>query len=297
MPLAPLPEDDIEFVLTHRRWCTPVVAELTLEVVDHPLPFVAGQYVLLQDAARSVPVRSYSVACAPRTDCTLTFLVTAVAGGPTSTWLTGGAQPGDHVLVSGPYGTFVADPSHDGPSLYLAGGSGLAPARSLIEAAFGEGRGDGHEPRADATARVGARAGADPLEGAGPLVGAMRSAPRQTLLFSGRTTADVIDGDWFAELADRQAAFEYVRTLTRVAAGEAPPPLGRVPDVLPTLLPDLSEHAVYVSGSPGFVAACTRTAQRLGARPGSLHTEEFYAEPVPWVTSPPLPRTPVEETS
>ena len=36
-----------------------------------------------------------------------------------------------------------------------------------------------------------------------------------------------------------------------------------------------------------FVDACTRAAQDLGARPGRLHTEEFYAEefyaePIPW---------------
>ena len=65
MPLAPLPDEDVEFVLTHRRWCTPVVAELTLEVAQDPIDFVAGQYVLLQDAERRVPVRSYSVANAP----------------------------------------------------------------------------------------------------------------------------------------------------------------------------------------------------------------------------------------
>ncbi|MEO7131136.1 MAG: FAD-binding oxidoreductase, partial [Dermatophilaceae bacterium] len=115
MPLAPLPDEDVEFVLSARRWCTPVVAELTLTVTEHPLDFQPGQYVLLQDADRAVPVRSYSVANAARPDGSLTFLVTEVPDGPTSTWLTRTAQIGDRVLVSGPYGTFVADPSHRGP--------------------------------------------------------------------------------------------------------------------------------------------------------------------------------------
>lgn len=251
MPLAPLPDEDVEFTLTDRRWVTPVVAELTLQVVEQPIEFVPGQYVLLQDAERRVPVRSYSVANAPRDDGTLTFLVTAVPDGPTTTWLTGGARVGDRLLVSGPYGTFVADPGHDGPTLYLAGGSGLAPALSLIEAAIG--RGD-----AEDTER------------------------RHTLVFSGRTAEDGIDEERLTRLAADHTGFDYVRTLTRVAAGDAEPPLGRVPEFLPSLLPDLTDHAVYVSGAPGFVDACTRAAQELGARPGRLHTEEFYAEPIPW---------------
>lgn len=253
MPLAPLPDEDVEFTLTDRRWVTPVVAELTLQVVDQRVDFIPGQYVLLQDAERRVPVRSYSVANAPCDDGSLTFLVTAVPDGATSTWLARDAQVGDRLLVSGPFGTFVADPGHDGPTLYLAGGSGLAPALSLIEAAIE--RGDAHDSVPDG---------------------------RHTLVFSGRTAEDVIDEERLARLSADHTGFDYVRTLTRVAAGDAEPPLGRVPEFLPSLLPDLTDHAVHVSGAPGFVDACTRAAQELGARPGRLHTEEFYAEPAPW---------------
>jgi CDP-4-dehydro-6-deoxyglucose reductase len=266
MALSPLPDEDVEFVLVRRRWCTPVVAELTLELVERPITFRPGQYVLLQDAARTVPVRSYSVANAPRADGTLTFLVTAVPDGATSTWLARDAEVGDRLLVSGPYGTFVADPDHHGPTLYLAGGSGLAPVRSLLESAVERGATRGRQP-----------------------------AQRHTLVFSGRTPDDVIDGPELTELARAQPGFDYARTLTRVAAGAAPPPLGRVPEVLPTLLPDLTEHAVYIAGSPGFVEACTRTVQQLGVGAGRLHTEEFYAEPTPWRGEPAAAAASAEE--
>lgn len=253
MPLARLPDEDVEFVLTRRRWCTPVVAELTVSVADQPISFEPGQYVLLQDAQRVVPPRSYSVANAPRSDGTLTFLVTGVPGGPTSSWLARGGRLGARVLVSGPYGTFVADPSHDGPTLYLAGGSGLAPVRALVEAARAAGEMSSDDPRR-----------------------------RHTLLFSARTPADVIDEKELTALAAEHPGFDYRRTLTRVAPAECSPPLGRVPLILPTLLPDLSAYAVYICGSPGFVDACTRAAHALGVTGGRLHTEEFYAEPVPW---------------
>ena len=253
MPLAPLPDEDVEFVLTHRRWCTPVIAELTLEVAEQPIDFLPGQYVLLQDAQRRIPLRSYSIANAPRTEGTLTFLITLVPDGPTSTWLTRTCEVGQRLLVSGPFGTFVADPGHTGPTLYLAGGSGLAPAASLIDAAVA--RGETADP--------------DP-------------ARRHTLLFSGRTSEHLIDHGALTKLAQEQPGLDYVPTLTRVSGGDGGPALGRVPAVLPSLLPDLSQHAVYISGAPGFVDACTRTAQHLGARAGRLHTEEFYAEPIPW---------------
>lgn len=253
MPIAPLPDEDVEFVLSARHWCTPVVARLTLVPLGERIDFVPGQYVLLQDEERQIPVRSYSVANAPREDGTLDVLVTAVPDGPTSTWLARGAAVGDRLLVSGPYGTFVADPAHKGPTLYLAGGSGLAPALSLIEAAVARG-GTG-----------------DPSP-----------ARRHTLVFSGRTAADTIDHERLTRLAAEQPGLDYVRTLTRVAAGGAEAPLGRVPAILPSLVDDLTAHAVYVSGAPGFVDASTRAAQDLGAAPGRLHTEEFYAEPIPW---------------
>lgn len=253
LALAPLPDQDVEFVLTGRRWCTPVVAMLTLQPLDGRIDFVPGQYVLLQDEERRVPVRSYSVANAPRDDGTLDFLVTAVPDGPTSTWLARDAAVGNRLLVSGPYGTFVADPDHRGPTLYLAGGSGLAPALSLVEAAVARGATDDPDP-----------------------------ARRHTILFSGRTAEDAIDHERLTRLAAEQPGLDYVRTLTRPTEGDGEAPLGRVPAILPSLVDDLATHAVYVSGAPGFVDACTRVAQDLGASPGRLHTEEFYAEPVPW---------------
>lgn len=251
VPIVSIPEDDVEFVLCARRQCTPVIAEITARPVGHAIAFEPGQYMLVQDATCSVPVRSYSVANAPRDDGTLTFLVTAVAGGATSTLLAETADVGTPLLVSGPYGSFVRDRAHDGPTLYLSGGSGLAPARSLIEARAHGGELD------------------DPATG-------------HTLVFSGRTAADLIDEADFRSLADARAGFEFVRTLTRVPEGAAQPPLGRVPDILPGIVNHLSAHAVYIAGAPGFVASCTKSARALGAHSARIHTEEFYAEPAPW---------------
>lgn len=223
---------------------TPAIVELLLRPAGSPLRFAAGQYVLLGDAEYAVPVRSYSIANAPRADGTITLLVTEVAGGETSTWVHRRLRSGERVLVSGPYGTFVADPASTAPVLHLAGGSGLAPVRALAEQAVEDGRPE-----------------------------------RVTLLFSARTEADVIDRELFEAWERRRPGFRFLRTLTR-AHGE--PPLGRIPDLLPGLFPDLSAHDVYVAGAPGFVDACGEAARDRGVRAGHLYTEAFFEEPKPW---------------
>jgi CDP-4-dehydro-6-deoxyglucose reductase len=241
---APAVEEDVEHVVASIARRTPTIVEVLLRPTGAPLRFLPGQYVLLGDLEYRVPVRSYSVANAPRDSGELTLLVTEVAGGETSGWVHRRLRAGDRVLVSGPYGTFVADPGSTAPALYLAGGSGLAPVRALAEAAVVGGR------------------------------------PAQaTLFFSARTEADLIDADVFARWERERPGFRYLRTLTRA---EEAPPLGRIPALLPELFPDLAGHDVFVAGAPGFVDACTEAVRACGAGAGRLHTEAFFEEPHPW---------------
>lgn len=235
--------EDLEYTVLARTSRTPNIVELELRPAGERLSYQSGQYVLIGDLDYTVPMRSYSLANAPDPSGRISVLVTEVSGGETSTWIHRGLQVGDCVLVSGAYGTFVADPTADAV-LCLAAGSGLAPIRALAE---------------DAVRRAGAE--------------------RFTVLFSARTLADVMDLDRFASWQQQCAGFRFVRTLTG-QAGE--PPLGRLPGLLPALFGDLCGHEVFVAGAPGFVADCAQAARALGARPGHLHTEEFFDEPRPW---------------
>ena len=223
---------------------TPTIAELLLAPSAGALAYLPGQYVLLEDRDGELPPRSYSIANAPRDDRRISLLVTRVDGGRTSTWAHERLAAGDEVRISGPYGTFVADPAGTRPLLLLAAGSGLAPIRALIEAEI-------ERPR----------------------------RPALTLLFSARTEADVIDGDRFAALQEEQPRFRFARTLTRA---DGPPPRGRLPGLLPDLVGELGDHEVFIAGAPGFVAACADAAAELGAPRARIHTEVFYVEPQPW---------------
>ena len=220
---------------------TPTILELWVRPLARPLQYLPGEFVLLEDCHHRIPLRSYSIANAPRPDGLLSLLVTRVQGGQTSTWIHERLRVGDEVSISGPYGTFVDDPTSTAPCMFLAAGSGLAPVRSLIEAALS--------------------------------TGARRSL---TLIISARTEADVIDRERFTRWQASHPQFQFMRTLTRAGGSGLH---GRIPAVLPAICGELVEYDAFVAGAPGFVAACASAVEALGVRRGRVHTEEFFAEP------------------
>jgi ferredoxin-NADP reductase len=108
------------------------------------------------------------------------------------------------------------------------------------------------------------------------------------LFFSARMQRDLIDDERFRSWRRRHSGFRYLRTLTRA---DGPPPAGRIPVVLSGWLPDLSGWRVYIAGAPGFMTACSAAARTCGARPGRVHTEEFFTEPRPWGAAQPATAT------
>ncbi len=118
---------------------TPLTHDIVELVVkasdDFPRTALAGQYaeVLVDDIENP---RSYSFAKAPENenDRELTFFVRRVPGGEFTEWLFAEERAGKHVAVTGPYGSFWLR-SGDAPIVCVAGGSGLAPIKALLESA------------------------------------------------------------------------------------------------------------------------------------------------------------------
>ena len=109
----------------------PGVAVLRLRT-DEPLPYQAGQYVPVQVARWSRTWRPYSVATAPRPGGPLELHVRAVPGGLVSNALVHHSDVGECVLLGAAEGTMtLADPGRD--LLCIAGGTGLAPLKAIIE--------------------------------------------------------------------------------------------------------------------------------------------------------------------
>jgi NAD(P)H-flavin reductase len=113
------------------------IAVLTM-APDQPLPFTAGQHLTVQTPRWPRVWRSFSIACMPRDDGLLTLHVKAVPGGWVSSALVRYTTPGSELTLGPPLGTMTLEHAADRDLLCVAGGTGLAPVKAIIEQAIRE---------------------------------------------------------------------------------------------------------------------------------------------------------------
>ncbi len=120
-------------IVTHELR-SPGVAVLTL-APSQPLPYQSGQYVPVQVTRWPRVWRPFSVANTPRPSGLVTLHVKAVPGGLVSNSLVHHSVVGDTVLLGAAAGEVsLADTGRD--LLCVAGGTGLAPIKAIIEQAI-----------------------------------------------------------------------------------------------------------------------------------------------------------------
>jgi NAD(P)H-flavin reductase/hemoglobin-like flavoprotein len=118
----------------------PGVAVIRLHPSE-PLPYQAGQYVPVQVTRWPRVWRTYSIANAPRPGGLIELHVRAVPGGAVSNTLAYHSAAGDCILLGAADGTMtLADSDRD--LLCVAGGTGLAPIKAIIEHALAAPSGD-----------------------------------------------------------------------------------------------------------------------------------------------------------
>jgi NAD(P)H-flavin reductase/hemoglobin-like flavoprotein len=105
---------------------------------DQPLPFMAGQHLTVQTPRWPRVWRPYSIACMPRDDGLLTLHVKAVPGGWVSNALMRYTPAGSELVLGPPLGTMTLDRAQGRDLLCVAGGTGLAPIKAIIEQAVRE---------------------------------------------------------------------------------------------------------------------------------------------------------------
>ncbi|RPJ74920.1 MAG: ferredoxin, partial [Alphaproteobacteria bacterium] len=238
------PVENSLYMLTEKLSLTPKMVKLRLRALGTPIRFWPGQYVQLGSADKKIPYKSYSIANIPNQDGEIILYVSKVEEGITSKWIHDELSVGEKIKIHGPYGTFIGNPSAETPVLCLAQGSGLAPITSLAMAAL--------------------------------LRGGFRYPA--TILFSAKTKEDVFEKGVFSYLESKFRNFKFKVTLTQEVANEENSGLlrGRIPSILPTLYPDLSNYSLYIAGSPEFVSDCAAACKSLGAKEQSIYTEGFF---------------------
>ncbi len=101
------------------------------------LQFLAGQYVdiILRDGRR----RAFSLANAPSSDRLLELHVRHVPGGSFSSYAFSHLKEKALLRLRGPLGSFYLRRQDRGPVILVAGGTGFAPIKSIVEDALGAG--------------------------------------------------------------------------------------------------------------------------------------------------------------
>ncbi|MER5861999.1 globin domain-containing protein [Kitasatospora sp. NPDC002040] len=220
-----------EAEVTDRRRAAPDLVVLTLRP-DQPYPYVAGQYLSLSSPRLPRLWRSYTIAGAPRGDGTLELHVRRVFGGRLSSALVNDVLPGEKLLLGPPIGDTVLDPRSDRPLLAVAGGTGWATVKALIEQlARGRAR--------SATVFLAARQDADQYD-----------LPAVRALVAEHAWLEVVlaapeDG------AEREAAVDLLRTGLRHGS-------------------DWSGHDIYLSGPPDLAPELAELLVELHAEPGLI---------------------------
>lgn len=198
--------------------------------------FDAGQFARL--TLPGFNVREYSLANRPGSTL-LEFHIRARQEGKVSKHIYAKGQPGDRFELNAPFGKAYLRKDHPGPITLVVGGTGLAPAKSIV------------------------------LEALAALPGRKIS-----LYFSVREARDLYQVDEFQAMAAKYAHFTYVPIVTRSNGLDAE----RSADVfalLQTNFSTLSGHKIYTCGSPSLVSACQKLSSEMGVGPKDCHADPF----------------------
>jgi naphthalene 1,2-dioxygenase ferredoxin reductase component len=244
--VAWLDEDDL-IVHPRRVLATTVVAiedathdvkRVLLEVnAGGPFAFSAGQYASVTfDGA---PPRDFSMANRPDGKL-LEFHVRHMADGTTSQYVATRVKPGDKARVEGPFGTSYLREGHRGPILAIAGGSGLAPIKSIVEQALA------------------------------------RKMPQPIYLYFGvRDEADLYLDAHFTALAAAHPALHFIPVLSGPGATTTRR-TGLVHEAVACDFDELDGCKAYVAGPPVMVEATMALLTSRGMRRIDVHADAFY---------------------
>jgi NAD(P)H-flavin reductase len=118
-------------VLEHRR-LTWDLALVRLQP-EARVPYLPGQYMSVEVPQRPRLWRYLSPANAPREDGGIEFHVRAVDGGWVSRAIVSHTQPGDVWRLGPPLGRMTIDRERGRDILMIAGGTGVAPLRAMLD--------------------------------------------------------------------------------------------------------------------------------------------------------------------
>ncbi len=253
---------EIEYVPTHtpgnlpvRVWgatvvgldrLSPDVMRVMLQIDSgERIAFYAGQYlnILLEDGAK----RSFSFATAPQESERIELHIRRVEGGRFTGHVFEGMRVGDRLKFEGPLGSFFLREDSDKPIIFVAGSTGFAPVKSMLEYAF------------------------------------RRGLRRRMLLYWGtRSLQDMYLADLPRQWAREHDNFTFVPVLSERTPGDGwQGRTGLVHEAILADFPSLAGHQVYACGSAAMVEAAHPAFRARGLAQDDCFSDVFRLAPRP----------------
>ncbi|MCK6392006.1 MAG: CDP-6-deoxy-delta-3,4-glucoseen reductase [Azonexus sp.] len=202
------------------------------------LQFHAGQYIdiLLKDGRK----RSFSLANAPEDDNLLQLHIRHVPGGVFTEQVFTSMKVRDILRFNGPHGGFFLREDSHKPVILLAGGTGFAPIKSIVEHALAKG-----------------------------------STRPMTIYWGTKARVDLYQHDLPTAWAAQHPQLRYVPVLSEPAPSDDwSGRTGFVHQAVMADFPDLSGYQVYACGSPAMIDV----ARKDFVGTCQLPDEEFFAD-------------------
>jgi len=207
------------------------------------LQFLAGQYIdiLMQDGKH----RSFSLANAPHDDEFLELHIRHYEGGLFSEFAFNHLREKTLLRIEGPLGTFFLNEEADNPIIMVAGGTGFAPVKSMIEHAR------------------------------------HKQLQRQIHLYWGaRSKEDLYLHELACEWADDISDFNYIPVLSDPKNTDHwEGCTGLVHETVLNDFADLSGYEVYTCGPPPMVHAVRKTFTEQGLAEEFIYSDSFEIAP------------------
>ncbi len=212
--------------------------------VPDKIDFKAGQYVQLESQpyakVKQKAIRAYSISSKPEDNDRIQLIIRLVPEGLCTTWVHKYLKVGDEVNFTGPYGDFYLRDT-DADILFVAGGSGKAPIKSMLEHL--------------------------------QVVGTNR---KMTYYFGAREPKDLYLTDEMLSFESVFSNFKYEPVLSHVNDNSGWN--GKTGFVMPYFketIQNANNTEAYLCGSPGMINAVTKALRDLGVPADKIFYDSF----------------------
>ncbi len=204
-----------------------------------PYDFSAGQYAAL--TFQGLPARDFSMATTPDKN-TLEFHARFLPDGIVTSHIHNNLKVGDRVELQGPYGTAYYRENHKGPIIAAAGGSGLAPIKSILNTALNKG-----------------------------------AKQKITFYFGVRTALDLYFEEDLNQLAKFHSNFTFIPVISDPPS-KTQYRTGLLSDAIAEDFSVVENHKAYIAGPPIMVKSVVERLKDLGIQGSDCHADAFYTE-------------------